>query len=107
MANSQNGHTTGGFGRLLTAMVTPFDKAGEVDYSQAQRLARALLASGSDGFVVSGTTGEAPTLAHAEKVSLFRAVKEAVGSDGHVLAGTSTYDTRESIETSKAAEKAG
>ncbi len=96
-----------GFGRLLTAMVTPFDAAGEVDYKQAQRLARALLASGSDGLIVSGTTGEAPTLSHEEKLDLFRAVKEAAGKDGHILAGTSTYDTRESVEMSRAAEKLG
>jgi 4-hydroxy-tetrahydrodipicolinate synthase len=107
MSDSRNGTNRHGFGRLLTAMVTPFDSAGEVDYKQAQRLARALLASGSDGFIVSGTTGEAPTLSHDEKVNLFRAVKEATGSDGAVLAGTSTYDTRESIETSRAAQAAG
>ena len=109
MTSARNGSTatTPVFGRLLTAMVTPFDAAGEVDYKQAQRLARALLESGSDGIVVSGTTGEAPTLSHHEKLDLFRAVKEAVGSDGAVLAGTSTYDTRESIETSRAAEAIG
>jgi 4-hydroxy-tetrahydrodipicolinate synthase len=102
-----NGFTTTGFGRLLTAMVTPFDAAGEVDYKQAQRLARALIESGSDGVVVSGTTGEAPTLTHNEKRGLFRAVKDAVGSDGHVLAGTSTYNTRESVEMSREAEAVG
>jgi 4-hydroxy-tetrahydrodipicolinate synthase len=92
----------------MTAMITPFNASGEdVDYDQAQRLARALLASGSDGVVVSGTTGEAPTLTKDEKLSLFRAVKEAIGNDGHVLAGTSTYDTRESKELSREAERAG
>ncbi len=94
-------------GRLLTAMVTPLTPAGEVDYAQAQRLARALLASGSDGVAVAGTTGEAPTLSSEEKIGLFRAVKEAVGKDGAVLAGTGTYNTRESIELSRAAEAAG
>ena len=107
MAETRNGSPAGGFGRLITAMVTPFDAAGEVDYKQAQRLARALLASGSDGVVVCGTTGEAPTLSHDEKLGLFRAVKEAVGQDGHVLAGTSTYNTRESVETSREAQRAG
>ena len=97
----------GGFGRLITAMVTPFDADGRVDYDQAQRLARALLASGSDGVVVSGTTGEAPTLSHAEKLDLYRAVKSAVGSDGAVLAGTSTYNTQESVELSKEAAGIG
>ena len=106
MPDTRNGSQRG-FGRLLTAMVTPFTAAGEVDYAQAQRLARALLASGSDGFVVAGTTGEAPTLSHLEKLDLFRAVKEAVGSDGVVLAGTSTYDTRESIVLSREAEAVG
>jgi 4-hydroxy-tetrahydrodipicolinate synthase len=88
-------------------MVTPFDAAGEVDYRQAQRLARGLLDSGSDGLVIAGTTGEAPTLSHREKLDLFRAVKEAAGSDGHVLAGTSTYNTRESVELSVEAQKVG
>ena len=107
MSDTRNGSQSGGFGRLITAMVTPFDAAGEVDYKQAQRLARALLASGSDGVVVCGTTGEAPTLSHDEKLGLFRAVKEAVGQDGHVLAGTSTYNTRESVEMSREAQRAG
>ena len=107
MSDTRNGSQSGGFGRLITAMVTPFDAAGEVDYKQAQRLARALLASGSDGVVVCGTTGEAPTLSHDEKLGLFRAVREAVGRDGHVLAGTSTYNTRESVETSREAQRAG
>jgi 4-hydroxy-tetrahydrodipicolinate synthase len=88
-------------------MVTPFTPAGDVDYGQAQRLAVALLDSGSDGVVVAGTTGEAPTLSEHEKVELFRAVKEAVGNRGHVLAGTGTYNTAESIELSREAERAG
>ena len=95
------------FGRLLTAMVTPFDAAGEVDYAAAQHLARDLIASGSDGVVVAGTTGEAPTLSHHEKLDLFRAVKEAVGSNGAVLAGTGTYSTRESIELTQEATATG
>lgn len=107
MAETRDGGGGGAFGRLITAMVTPFDAAGEVDYKQAQRLARALIDSGSDGVVVTGTTGEAPTLSHEEKLGLYRAVKEAVGQDGAVLAGTSTYNTRESVEMSRAAQKAG
>jgi 4-hydroxy-tetrahydrodipicolinate synthase len=94
-------------GRLLTAMVTPFDDRGEVDYAQARRLAQALLESGSDGVVVSGTTGEAPTLTHEEKLRLFTEVKQAVDGRGVVLAGTGTYSTAESIELSKEAERAG
>jgi 4-hydroxy-tetrahydrodipicolinate synthase len=94
-------------GRLLTAMVTPFDDQGEVDYAQARRLARALLDSGSDGVVVSGTTGEAPTLTHEEKLRLFAEVKQAVDGRGVVIAGTGTYSTAESIELSKEAAQRG
>jgi 4-hydroxy-tetrahydrodipicolinate synthase len=88
-------------------MVTPFDREGQLDYAQAQRLASALLDSGSDGLVVGGTTGEAPTLSHDEKLRLFAAVKEAVGGRGAVLAGTGTNDTAASIELSQEAERAG
>ena len=94
-------------GRLLTAMVTPFDDRGEVDYAQACRLAQALLDSGSDGVVVSGTTGEAPTLTHEEKLRLFAEVKDAVDGRGVVIAGTGTYSTAESIELSKEAAQRG
>ncbi len=93
-------------GRLLTAMVTPFDGEGNVDYEQAQRLACALLDSGSDGLVVAGTTGEAPTLSHDEKLKLFAAVKEAVEGRGAVLAGSGTNSTAASIELSREAEQA-
>lgn len=86
------------FGRLITAMVTPFDKQGQVDYRQAGRLATALLENGTDSIVVSGTTGESPTLTTDEKLRLFRAVKEAVGNRGKVIAGTGNYSTQESIE---------
>lgn len=94
-------------GRLLTAMVTPFDDDGEVDYEQARKLALALLESGSDGVVVSGTTGESPTLSRDEKMRLFAEVKSAIGEQGTVIAGTGSYSTRESIELSGEAEKAG
>lgn len=107
MADTRNGSHDNVFGRLITAMVTPFSDDGEVDYKQAQTLARALLDSGSDGVVVSATTGEAPTLTHDEKLSLYRAVKEAVGNDGHVLAGTGVYSTRESVQLSREAQAAG
>jgi len=75
-------------GRLLTAMVTPFKDNGTVDYEAAQKLAIALLDSGSAGLVVAGTTGEAPSLSKAEKLQLFREVKAAVGERGCVIAGT-------------------
>jgi 4-hydroxy-tetrahydrodipicolinate synthase len=95
------------FPRLLTAMVTPFDEAGEVDYAQARKLARALIKSGSGGLVVSGTTGESPTLTIAEKLRLFREVKEELGGSGVVVAGTGNYSTSESIELTREAEKLG
>ena len=94
-------------GRLITAMVTPFDEQGQVDYGQAKRLATALLDSGSDGLVVSGTTGESPTLSTEEKLRLFAEVKGAIGDRGSVIAGTGNYNTAESIELSKEAEREG
>lgn len=94
-------------GRLLTAMVTPFDERGRVDYQQAKRLALALLDSGSDGLVVSGTTGESPTLSKQEKLRLFAEVKSAVGDRGAIVAGTGNYDTKQSQEFTEDAEKTG
>jgi len=94
-------------GRLLTAMVTPFDARGEVDYQQAKRLAVSLLDSGSDGVVVSGTTGESPTLSKEEKLRLFAEVKSALASRGTVVAGTGSYNTRESQELTREAERVG
>jgi 4-hydroxy-tetrahydrodipicolinate synthase len=86
------------FGRLITAMVTPFGKDGAVDYAQAARLARTLRQNGSDSLVVCGTTGESPTLTTEEKLRLFRTVKEALGGQGRVIGGTCNYSTQESIE---------
>lgn len=97
----------GEIGRLLTAMITPFNDEGAVDYRQAQQLALALLRSGSDGVVVAGTTGEVPTLSHDEKVGLFKAVKEAVGGSGIVVAGSGNYNTAESAKLGREAEAAG
>ena len=94
-------------GRLITAMVTPFNAQGEVDYAQARHLASALLDSGSDGLVVSGTTGESPTLTKDEKLRLFREIKAELGDRGAVVAGTGTYSTAESIELTREAEKEG
>jgi len=71
-------------GRLLTAMVTPFGDRGQVDYQQAKKLALSLLDSGSDGLVVSGTTGESPTLSREEKLRLFAEIKSAVADRGTV-----------------------
>jgi len=94
-------------GRLITAMVTPFDERGAVDYDQAKRLAKALLDSGSDGLVITGTTGEGPTLSSEEKIRLYAEVKEAIGSRGAVIAGTTDNDTAKSIELSAEAESVG
>jgi 4-hydroxy-tetrahydrodipicolinate synthase len=95
------------FGRVLTAMVTPFDEAGAVDYEQAKQLARALIDSGSDGLVLSGTTGESPTLTTEEKLRLFREVRSAIGDRATIVAGTCNYNTRESIELSAEAADVG
>ncbi len=95
------------FGRVLTAMVTPFNEQLEVDYEQAGVLARYLVDNGSDGLVVVGTTGESPTLSFAEKVNMYRAVKAAVGDRATVIAGTGSNDTAGSIKLSQAAEEVG
>jgi 4-hydroxy-tetrahydrodipicolinate synthase len=94
-------------GSLFTAMVTPFNDDFTINYSEAQRLARYLVENGSDGVVVSGTTGEAPTLSKEEKVSLFKAVKEAVGEKGKVIAGTGSYSTEDTLKLTKEAERVG
>ena len=94
-------------GRLITAMVTPFDADGQVDYEQAKRLAVALLDSGSDGLVITGTTGEGPALSMEEKARLYGEVKDAIGSRGAVIAGTSDNNTAASIELSQEAEQVG
>lgn len=94
-------------GRLLTAMVTPFDAQGNVDYAQARRLALALLDSGSDGLVVTGTTGESPTLTTEEKLKLYGEIRDAIGGRGAIIAGTGSYNTRESIELSVEAAHIG
>ncbi len=94
-------------GRLLTAMVTPFDEEGKVDYEQAKRLALALLNSGSEGLAVVGTTGESPTLIRDEELRLFTEVKSVVGERGAVIAGTGSNSTAEALATTRAAEGTG
>jgi 4-hydroxy-tetrahydrodipicolinate synthase len=94
-------------GRLLTAMVTPFNEEGGVDYEQAKRLALALLNSGSDGILVVGTTGESPTLIREEELRLFSEVKSAVGERGTVIASTGSNSTAEALATTKGAERIG
>ena len=93
-------------GRLLTAMVTPLKADGKVDYDAAGKLAMMLVADGSDGVVVSGTTGESPSLSDAEKIELVRTVKEAIPGK-NVVAGTGSNDTHHSVELSELAMKAG
>ena len=96
------------FGRLLSAMVTPFHADGSLDPDGAARLAVHLVdACGHDGLVVSGTTGEASTTTDAEKDLLVRAVVEAVGDRAKVVAGVGTNNTQHSVELARAAEKAG
>ncbi|GAA1297348.1 4-hydroxy-tetrahydrodipicolinate synthase [Streptomyces javensis] len=95
------------FGRVLTAMVTPFTTDGALDLDGAQRLAAHLVDAGNDGLIVNGTTGESPTTSDAEKAQLVRAVVEAVGDRAHVVAGAGTNDTRHSVELARAAEQAG
>ncbi len=95
------------FGRLITAMVTPFNAKGEVDHKQAQKLAKALLNSGSDGLLVTGTTGERPAMTDDEQLKLFKSVREAIGARGTIIAGTGGNCTRESIAMTKEAERLG
>jgi len=87
-------------------MVTPFDEKGEIDYDQAKKLALALLNSGSEGLILSGTTGEAPTLSVDEKLKLFTEIKSTIGDSGSVVANTGTYNTAASVELTKEAENA-
>ena len=94
-------------GRLLTAMVTPFNKEGKVDYEQAKKLALALLDSGSDGLVIAATTGEAPTLTWEEEMRLFTEVKSVVGDRGTIVAYTGSNSTAEAVEATKEAERIG
>ncbi len=93
------------FGRVVSAMITPFDAEGGLDLDGAVTLARWLVAHGNDGLVVAGTTGEAPTLSDDEKVELWRAVRDAV--DVPILAGTGSNDTRHTIGLSRRAAEVG
>jgi 4-hydroxy-tetrahydrodipicolinate synthase len=93
------------FGRVLTAMITPFDESGALDLDEARRLARWLQDNGNDGLVISGTTGESPVLTDHERLSLFAAVIEAVSIP--VIAGTGTNDTAHSVHLTKEATALG
>ena len=98
---------TAPFGRVLTAMVTPFTEDGALDLDAAARVAEHLVANGNDGVVVSGTTGESPTTSVEEDGRLLRAVVEAVGDRATVVAGVGTNDTAHSVALAKQAEEAG
>lgn len=93
------------FGRVITAMITPFTADGAIAYDVAAELAQHLVANGSDSIVVCGTTGESPTLTWEEEFQLFQTVQQAVAGKAKVIAGTGSNSTREAIEaTAKAAE---
>jgi 4-hydroxy-tetrahydrodipicolinate synthase len=94
-------------GEVLTAMVTPFKPDGSVDEDRFRALARHLVENGSDGIVVTATTGESPTLSDQEKIGLWEAAVEEVGDRATVIASTGTYDTHHSVELTKAAHGAG
>lgn len=95
------------FGRVLTAMVTPFTQDGALDLDAAQRVASYLVDGGNDGLVVSGTTGESPTTSIEENRRLLAAVLEAVGDRATIVAGVGTNDTRHGIELAEQARKTG
>jgi 4-hydroxy-tetrahydrodipicolinate synthase len=95
------------FGRLITAMVTPMREDGSVDYDRAVDLAKGLAASGSDGLVVAGSTGEGITLTAEEKIELWAAVRSGLPADIAVIAGSSNSSTAESITLSREAERVG
>lgn len=95
------------FGRVLTAMITPFNQDGEVDYAVAEKLADHLVEHGTDTLVVCGTTGESPTLTWDEEFELFRAVQSAIAGRAKVMAGTGSNSTREAISATQKAAKLG
>jgi 4-hydroxy-tetrahydrodipicolinate synthase len=100
-------HPPAPFGRVLTAMVTPFTDDGILDLEQAQRLAEYLIDDGHDGLVILGTTGEAPTVSEAEAARLHTAIVEAIGDRATVVAGVGTHNTNFTIELAQQAQKCG
>lgn len=95
------------FGKIVTAMVTPFDNKGNIDFDKTTQLVNYLLENGTDSLVVAGTTGESPTLTTEEKIALFRHVVSVVNGRVPVIAGTGSNNTRASIELTKKAEEIG
>jgi 4-hydroxy-tetrahydrodipicolinate synthase len=94
-------------GQILTAVVTPFAEDGSVSLDAFKRLCVYLVENGSDGVVVAGTTGEAPTLSDEERLGLFAAAIEAVGDRAKIVAGTGTYSTAHSVHLTREAQKLG
>jgi len=95
------------FGRLLTAMVTPFDKDGSIDWAGVEKLAQHLVDTGHDGIAVNGTTGEAPTTKSSEKLEIIKVVKKVVGSKIQVLSGAGDNETSYTVEQAKRSQDAG
>ncbi|SDM65510.1 4-hydroxy-tetrahydrodipicolinate synthase [Fictibacillus solisalsi] len=95
------------FGNVSTAMVTPFDSKGNIDFTKTTKLVNYLIGNGSDSLVVAGTTGESPTLSTEEKLALFRHVVKVVDKRVPVIAGTGSNNTRASIDLTKKAEETG
>lgn len=95
------------FGQVLTAMVTPFDQNGEIDFNATRNLVNHLIANGTEGLVVAGTTGESPTLSTEEKIALFKFVVDVVGGRVPVIAGTGSNNTYASITLTRLAEGVG
>ncbi|AGX03924.1 dihydrodipicolinate synthase [Bacillus sp. NRRL B-14911] len=95
------------FGRVSTAMVTPFDKKGHVDFTKTTQLINHLIENGTDSLVVAGTTGESPTLTKEEKLALFKHVVKVVDKRIPIIAGTGSNDTYASVEMTKKAEQIG
>lgn len=95
------------FGRLITAMVTPFTKSGEIDWAGVEKIANHLVSTGHDGIAVNGTTGEAPTTSDDEKDQIIKVVKEAVAGKAKVVAGAGNNETTHSVEQALRAQKAG
>ena len=95
------------FGRIVTAMVTPMHPDGSLDLDGARALARHLIANGSEGLVLAGTTGEGSTLTDAEKLALFEAVVDELGGSASVIANTGTYDTAHSVHLTREAARIG
>lgn len=95
------------FGRVITAMITPFDDSDKIDFKAVEKLVNHLIQTGTSAIVVSGTTGESPTLDSSEKKDLLKSVLETAGNRAKVIMGTGSNNTRHSVEASKEAEKLG